>query len=865
VPIETCSITLAAGASNRMPEDMRPKACCKVGTFTVIENAFRTYEQAGIRRHVLVIGHAADQVMEEVTRTRGDVLFAYQSAPRGTGDAVRCAVELLAGVGPPETVVISAGDKVIAPRVVSGLLAAFAETGADFCLTAGPSRAYPEAGRVIEKDGRVFAVIEVPDIRVRQLAAGLRQIPPRRRPQTVGALAALVAEYFDNPDKARKCLPALSPLLASAPDDPVDWAIVETAVGAIPDGFDLPCGHISADEAAAAPLANIFVYAARFGPLCDAVRELSSDNVQGERYFTDVPRILTEKGFTVGLYAIDEPEDVMAFNTLAELEVIRSVHAQRSLAMTRYPTVGQWEEALSRNRVAGPPLEAVRLLRRRIGAGRPAIIVRSPGRINLMGRHVDHQGGTCNLMAIDREIALVASLRDDDRVNLWHADSRTYPERTFTVAELVRDVVWDDWLRTLKTQFIRRAAGGAPPDWGEYVKGACLRLQHRFRDRKLRGIDACISGDIPAGAGLGASSALVVAAAEALVELNGLNVRLGEFLDLCGEGEWFAGAREGHTDHVAIKQGRERRVLSVAFFPFRVLGHHIFPESCSLMVCHSGHPAPDAREARRQLALRLACFHLARELIKERFPELAPRIEHLRDVNAENLAVSLPGIYRIVAALPRRMEPDDVLRAAERFPAVAACLEGVSPAGYIFPVRDMAIYALAECERAARTGELLDRGDLVRLGAMMKASHDGDRVVRWKPDRQPCDGGLGDRAMRDLIERAALPISLEVTGAALWQQVGAYRLSTPEIDLMADIVGEIPGVYGAQISGAGMGGCLMVLARHDAVEEVSETLTRRYYEPRRIEPRIYLCRPSRGSRVLRSLDGRAPGGLGWSI
>lgn len=844
---EICSITLAAGASNRMPEDMRPKACCKVGTLTVIENAFRTYEQAGIRHHVLVVGHAADQVMEEVVRTRRDVLFAYQPVPRGTGDAVQCAMELLAGIGPPETVVISAGDKVIAPHVVRGLLDAFASSGCDFCLTAGPSRAYPGSGRVIERNGRVFGVIEVPDIRVRQVAARLRGLPTDARPRTVRELAAIVSEFFENLDKARRCLPGLRSFLSSDLDDPVDWTAVEAAARAIPDGFDLACGHVSADEAAAAPLANIFVYAARFRPLLDALSELSSDNVQGERYFTDVPALLASRGFAVGLHVIEDPEDVMSFNTLAELEVVRSVHAQRSLAMTRYPTISQWDEALSRRSQKGPVRAALRLLRQRIGPDRSAIIARSPGRINLMGRHVDNQGGMCNLMAIDREIAIAASPRDDDRVNLWHSDSSSYPERTFSIGDLARGA----------GPGLRR--GGGPADWADYVKGAFLRLQQRFCDRPLRGMDACLAGDIPAGAGLGASSALVVAAAEACIELNGLNVRLGEFLDLCGEGEWFAGAREGQSDHAAIKHGRERQVLTVAFLPLRMLGHHPFPDSCRLMICHCGYPPPDAHEAARQRALRLACFHLAREMVKESFPALAGRIQYLRDINGDNLALSLPAIYRIVASLPRGMTAEEVRRAADRFPSVAGCLEGVETGDYRFPVRDMALYAIAECERSARAGALLDAADAVRLGAMMKVSHDGDRVCRWYPDQKPFDAGMNDSAMEELVRRASLPVSLESSGAALWQQAGAYSSSTPEIDLMADIVNAIPGVYGSQISGSGMGGSLMVLVRHDAVEEVSARLQRDYYEPRGLDPRVYVCSPSRGSQVLSTIEGRISG------
>ena len=217
-------------------------------------------------------------------------------------------------------------------------------------------------------------------------------------------------------------------------------------------------------------------------------------------------------------------------------------------------------------------MSAVQGLAGRVGQERGCILVRSPGRINLMGRHVDHQGGRCNLMAIDREVVLAAAPREDDRINIWNADPAAYPDRSFTLAQVTADVVWEDWLRTLDSQYLQRMGSGSAGDWANYVKGAALRLQHRFRDRPLKGMDAFVCGDIPVAAGLSSSSALVVAVAEALTELNALNVHAREFVDLCGEGEWFVGTRSGSGDHAVIKFGREKEVLAVSFFPFEVVG-----------------------------------------------------------------------------------------------------------------------------------------------------------------------------------------------------------------------------------------------------------------------------------------------------
>jgi N-acetylgalactosamine kinase len=848
---EVYSISLAAGAGRRMPEDMPPKPCCKVGPLSVIENALQSYEEAGVRRHLVVVGHQAERVMAEVRRTRPDVLFAYQSSLQGTGDAVRCALDLLVGIGYPEHVLICAGDKVIAPRVIRALLATYATSGHDLCLVAGPSERYPGTGRVVVRNELVEGIIETPDINVRRLAKRLLGLAPDERPKTGAELRSLASQYIRQTDRLTVYLPALAALLE---EDPLSWPDVVEAVKPVPDGFDLPGGWLSTEQAAASEFANLSIYAGRFDPLYSAVQRLGSDNVQREWYLTDVVRILAASGQRVGMVRIDEWEDVMAFNSLAELETIRKVHALRIQAKLGHPTLERWRNYFAEREPAGLADQAVKGLMERIGPDGKCIVVRSPGRINLMGRHVDHQGGMCNLMAIDREIVIAASARQDDCVNLWNLDSASYPFRTFTFAELTADIVWEDWLRTLDSQYVQRLALRNAGDWSNYIKGAALRLQHRFPDRPLRGMDAVVCGNIPAAAGLSSSSALVVAAADALAELNALNMRPREFVDLCGEGEWFVGTRGGSGDHAAIKLSRAKEVVSVSFFPFEIVGHHPFPEDCSLVVCNSGITTGNVEDAQVRFNARVACYHMAREIVKQEFPMFAPRIEHLRDVNTERLDVSLPALYALLMRVPTRMSPRELEALAERHAVVEKCIRGLDLEAVEFPVRDVALFGLAECERSRRAGPLLDRTDIADLGRTMQVSHDGDRVCRWQPDPVSFDNRATDQRMQLLVRQASSADPLSHSGAALWQQPGAYGCSTPKIDLMVDCVQRCPEVLGAQLAGAGLGGWIMVLVRNEGADKVRDLLEREYYGPEGIEPELFVCQPSRGSQVLTSTN-----------
>ena len=84
------------------------------------------------------------------------------------------------------------------------------------------------------------------------------------------------------------------------------------------------------------------------------------------------------------------------------------------------------------------------------------LIVRSPGRLNVMGRHIDHQGGNCNLMTIGCEILMAVHPRADDRVRLFNVDRDPFPDREFSISELVADLPWDDWLSLVNSDKVPR-------------------------------------------------------------------------------------------------------------------------------------------------------------------------------------------------------------------------------------------------------------------------------------------------------------------------------------------------------------------------------------------------------------------------
>ncbi|NCB23852.1 MAG: galactokinase, partial [Deltaproteobacteria bacterium] len=158
----------------------------------------------------------------------------------------------------------------------------------------------------------------------------------------------------------------------------------------------------------------------------------------------------------------------------------------------------------------------------------------------------------------------------------------------------------------------------------------------------------------------------------------------------------------------------------------------------------------------------------------------------------------------------------------------------------------------AEAERSRTYADLLRKGDVDEIGRLMRCSHDGDRVVSFdqngvaRPYSSPVDNSSLLRLMDDLSSGEPE----RVMAAQLRYQPGAYACSLAAIDEMVDIAQSVPGVYGAQLAGAGLGGCMMILARRDAVENVKREMISRYYAPRQLPPAILVCHPIAGAGLF---------------
>jgi galactokinase len=162
--------------------------------------------------------------------------------------------------------------------------------------------------------------------------------------------------------------------------------------------------------------------------------------------------------------------------------------------------------------------------------GKP-LIVRSPGRINIIGEHVDYNGGYVLPAAIDKYIYVAIDKRNDGIIGLYSVNF---------------DVKIEIELNNLKPS----------NDFSTYVFGVVDQVIKR--GYSISGFNIVIYGDIPVGAGLSSSAALESAVAFAINEVYQLGISKLELVSIAQSAEsTFAGVNCGVMDMFASIYGQK--------------------------------------------------------------------------------------------------------------------------------------------------------------------------------------------------------------------------------------------------------------------------------------------------------------------
>ncbi|KAG9005829.1 galactokinase [Tulasnella sp. JGI-2019a] len=206
--------------------------------------------------------------------------------------------------------------------------------------------------------------------------------------------------------------------------------------------------------------------------------------------------------------------------------------------------------------------DLTREFRKRFGRD-PTHVARAPGRVNLIGEHIDYCLFGCLPTAVERDILIACAPTEEGKgnaVNVQNMDSK-YASASF---EAVRQGDKGEWSLPIDTTKLR---------WESYIKaGYHGVLAHFFGDANgpsPRGADFLASGTVPLGGGLSSSAALVVASTLAFLAVEDKldAITQGQLVELCMENEKRVGVNSGGLDQGASVFSSPGTALYITFYP----------------------------------------------------------------------------------------------------------------------------------------------------------------------------------------------------------------------------------------------------------------------------------------------------------
>ncbi|GMH39172.1 hypothetical protein BSKO_07070 [Bryopsis sp. KO-2023] len=450
----------------------------------------------------------------------------------------------------------------------------------------------------------------------------------------------------------------------------------------------------------------------------------------------------------------------------------------------------------------------------RYGAG-PQIFARSPGRVNLIGEHIDYEGFAVLPMAITKDTVVAIRVTDQEELVISNINGEKYPVNKFGADP-------------------NQAVNVAEHSWGNYFLAAYKGVHEYLNSKKdgvpIRGLQVLVDGCVPTGSGLSSSSAFVCAASLALLGVYGKTAPKQDVAEFTCTCERHVGTESGGMDQAISIMAKRGVAKLVEFNPVRGTDVELPPGATfvianSLTVSNKAETA-DSRYNLRVVECQLASMTLAKKLGAEN-PLTLTTLDQIKSLLETQGSKKTPcaavsqslheGFYSV-------QEVEEILGSNldELFSESASALRVLKKAkeGTGFKLLDRSLHVFQEATRVHEFRSVCESdveagAKLTKLGNLMNASHS---------------------SCRDL-----------------------YECSCPELEGLIGVANEA-GSLGSRLTGAGWGGCSVFLVKDRDVVPFIEHLKVNFFAKRvesglisndSLDDCVFSSKPSSGGAILK--------------
>ncbi|XP_004932407.1 N-acetylgalactosamine kinase [Bombyx mori] len=452
---------------------------------------------------------------------------------------------------------------------------------------------------------------------------------------------------------------------------------------------------------------------------------------------------------------------------------------------------------------------------------KPNFTVKVPGRVNIIGEHIDYCGYPVLPMALEQSILIAVGLINEKDLRIRNTNSK-YCKFQMDISK--------------PEDFDIKPDEDGKPFWYNYVlcgvKGGL-----EFLNRKIRGgVIFLIDGNIPPASGLSSSSALVSASCLAFLHAQNAKISKLKIASLCAKSERYIGTQGGGMDQAIAFLAEKSSAQYITWNPLNATPVSL-PENATFVVAHSLAEANKAatndfntRVIECRLAAKILAARSGIEVTKEiiSLSELQKKLQkslnEMLELVTEHLAKDLYLKSDICELLNI---PEDELNRFYLTPNTRHLTE--------FKLKQRAIHVYEEAKRVDSFRYLCQHSTF--KNELSTNSNNGDLLYE-----------NGVEKISNLIENLGV-LMLESHESLKTH----YECSHDNLDRLVDLSRKM-NVY-ARLTGAGWGGCIVALCPKENVTKYIETLIDNFYVEHcnldRVSARshVFATTPNRGAVI----------------
>ncbi|ODN06602.1 N-acetylgalactosamine kinase [Orchesella cincta] len=472
----------------------------------------------------------------------------------------------------------------------------------------------------------------------------------------------------------------------------------------------------------------------------------------------------------------------------------------------------------------------------------PTFYVRVPGRVNLIGEHIDYCGYGVFPMAIEHDVLILGRAQVSTKAVL----------RLTNVEDQFEDFECSvDEIRSI----LRNREQGVAPSWYlYYLCGVLGTLEHMANaEGDVYLTEICVDGRVPPRAGLSSSSALVCAAALAtLVAYEGTLGRK-EMATICAKSERYIGTEGGGMDQAIAFMATAGTAQLIEFVPKLNGEKVVLPENAVFVIANSRAEANKAASSCynvRVAECRSAAWIIAKleglpnfsEIVKLKTlqQELGLSLKEMSELVSKHLHEEPYAVDEIAQILGMDVNELKSMPLMAKINVAEVPLKLHQRAKHVFEGKAF-VNSFASLTRITRTVFLEHP---VKVSLLLLRLTEAERVYEFK---KICELNTGEAgASNKLVELGKL---MSASHSSLRD---LYECSHPRLDELIGL--SKPFTYGIRLTGAGWGGCVVALLDGERVQEYLQFLEKEYYEKNfglsSFQSSVFVTQPGTGATIL---------------